>query len=61
MGDQIDRGLMPGELQPGDEISVDLRILTARRTDLICDRTRTINRLSAQLLPSSNGSCPEQD
>lgn len=37
-------------LRPGDEISVDLRILTARRTDLSCDRTRTINRLRAQLL-----------
>lgn len=42
------RDLQP--LRPGDEISVDLQILTARRTDLICDRTRTINRLRAQLL-----------
>ena len=39
-----------GVLRPGDEISVDLRILTARRTDLVADRTREINRLRAQLL-----------
>ncbi|MEU0469695.1 IS110 family transposase [Amycolatopsis sp. NPDC006131] len=45
---RIRRDLQP--LRPGDEISVDLRILTSRRTDLICDRTRTINRLRAQLL-----------
>jgi len=42
------RDLQP--LRPGDEISVELRILTSRRTDLTCDRTRTINRLRAQLL-----------
>jgi hypothetical protein len=29
---------------------VDLRLLTARRTDLICDRVRAINRLRATLL-----------
>ncbi|MFG2366236.1 transposase [Streptomyces mirabilis] len=29
---------------------VDLRTLTARRTDLVCDRTRQVNRLRAQLL-----------
>ncbi len=29
---------------------MDLQILTGRRTDLICDRTRTINRLRAQIL-----------
>ncbi len=48
-----DQARMRHDLQPlrhGDEISVDLRILTARRTDLTCDRTRTINRLRAQLL-----------
>jgi transposase len=33
-----------------DQISVDLRLLTARRTDLICDRVRAINRLRATLL-----------
>ncbi|MGV7337628.1 IS110 family transposase [Mycobacterium kansasii] len=42
------RDLQP--LRPGDEIAVDLRILTARRTDLVADRTRTINRLRAALL-----------
>ncbi|MFF3354073.1 IS110 family transposase [Streptomyces sp. NPDC002917] len=39
-----------GVLRPGDEISVDLRTLVTRRTDLVCDRTRQINRLRAQLL-----------
>ncbi|EWM11304.1 IS110 family transposase [Kutzneria sp. 744] len=34
----------------GDEIAVDLRILTARRYDLAADRTRAINRLRAQIL-----------
>lgn len=42
------RDLTP--LRPGDEIAVDLRILTSRRTDLVTDRTRAINRLRAQLL-----------
>lgn len=45
---RIRRDLQP--LRPGDEIAVDLRILTARRTDLVADRTRAINRLRAQLL-----------
>jgi transposase len=39
-----------GWLRPGDPIAVDLRLLTARRTDLIQDRTRGINRLRAVLL-----------
>jgi transposase len=39
-----------GMLRPGDEIAVDLRILTARRSDLVADRTRQVNRLRAQLL-----------
>lgn len=34
----------------GDQISVDLQLLTARRTDLMCDRVRAINRLRATLL-----------
>lgn len=42
------RDLQP--LRPGDGIAVDLRILTARRADLVADRTRAINRLRAQLL-----------
>jgi hypothetical protein len=33
-----------------DQISVDLRLLTAGRTDLISDRVRSINRLRANLL-----------
>lgn len=48
-----DQARMRTDLQPvrgADQISVDLRILTARRTDLICDRVRTINRLRATLL-----------
>ncbi|MFE2432664.1 IS110 family transposase [Streptomyces sp. NPDC059373] len=39
-----------GVLRPGDEIAVDLKILTRRRTDLVNDRTRQINRLREQLL-----------
>nr|WSZ20640.1 IS110 family transposase [Streptomyces canus] len=39
-----------GLLRPGDEVAVDLRILTGRRLDLVHDRTRQINRLRAQLL-----------
>jgi transposase len=37
-------------LHTGDDIAVELRILTSRRTDLVADRTRSINRLRAQLL-----------
>jgi transposase len=39
-----------GLLRPGDEIAVDLRTVTTRHIDLVCDRTRRINRLRAQLL-----------
>jgi transposase len=39
-----------GTLRPGDEIAVDLKILVRRRTDLVNDRTRHINRLREQLL-----------
>lgn len=42
------RDLQP--LRPGDDTAVELRILTSRRTDLVADRTRAINRLRAQLL-----------
>ena len=48
-----DQARMRRDLQPvrgADQISVDLRLLTARRTDLICDRVRAINRLRATLL-----------
>jgi transposase len=48
-----DQARMRRDLQPlraGDELGVELRILTSRRTDLVADRTRVINRLRAQLL-----------
>jgi transposase len=48
-----DQARMRRDLQPlraGDDIAVDLRILTSRRSDLVADRTRAINRLRAQLL-----------
>jgi len=43
---------MRRDLQPlvvGDEVAVDLRILTARRYDPAADRTRAINRMRAQM------------
>jgi transposase len=48
-----DQARMRRDLQPlraGDEITVQLRILCARRADLVADRTRALNRLRAQLL-----------
>ena len=48
-----DQARMRRDLQPlraGDDIAVELGILTSRRTDLVADRTRAINRLRAQLL-----------
>lgn len=39
-----------GLLRPGDDIAVDLKIPVRRRTDLVNDRTRQINRLREQLL-----------
>lgn len=47
-----DQARMRRDLQPiaaEDQISTDLRLMTARRTDLVCDRTRSFNRLRAQL------------
>jgi Transposase and inactivated derivatives len=41
------RDLAP--LRPGDEITVELKLLTARRGDLVADRTRAINRLRGLL------------
>lgn len=41
------RDLTP--LRPGDEITVELKLLTTRRADLVADRTRTINRLRGLL------------
>ena len=48
-----DQARMRRDLEPvhrGDDIAVDLRILTSRRLDLAADRTRAINRLRAQIL-----------
>jgi transposase len=48
-----DQARMRRDLHPlraGDDMAVELRILTSRRTDLVADRTRAINRLRAQLL-----------
>lgn len=48
-----DQARMRRDLQPissGDQISTDLRLLISRRRDLVCDRTRAINRLCATLL-----------
>ncbi|MFF3519039.1 IS110 family transposase [Streptomyces sp. NPDC002573] len=48
-----DQARMRRDLEPlatGDEIAVDLKILTARRYDLTADRTRAVNRLRAQML-----------
>ncbi|MGW1365513.1 IS110 family transposase, partial [Streptomyces chartreusis] len=48
-----DQARMRRDLHPphrGDEIAVDLRILTSRRLDLAADRTRAINRMRAQML-----------
>lgn len=36
-------------LQLGDEIATDLKLLTVHRSDLVADRTRTVNRLRAHL------------
>jgi transposase len=41
------RDLAP--LRPGDEITTELKLLTARRADLVADRTRVINRLRGLL------------
>lgn len=48
-----DQARMRTDLQPvrgADQVSVDLRMLTAHRTDVICDRVRAINRLRATML-----------
>ncbi|WP_189094729.1 IS110 family transposase, partial [Nocardia jinanensis] len=36
-------------IRPGDETTVELKLLTARRADLVADRTRAINRLRGLL------------
>jgi transposase len=48
-----DQARMRTDLQPvrqADPIATDLRLLTARRTDVVCDRVRAINRLRQTLL-----------
>lgn len=48
-----DQARMRTDLQPvrrADPIATDLRLLTARRTDVVCDRVRAINRLRETLL-----------
>lgn len=48
-----DQARMRTDLQPvrrSDPIASDLRLLTARRTDVVCDRVRAINRLRATML-----------
>jgi len=48
-----DQARMRTDLQPvreGDQLSVDLKLLTARRLDIIHDRVRAINRLRATML-----------
>jgi transposase len=44
---RIRRDLHP--IPTGDEAVIDLKVLTGRRMDLVADRTRTVNRLRAQL------------
>ncbi|MGW4042690.1 IS110 family transposase [Streptomyces sp. NPDC004721] len=41
------RDLQP--IRPGDEATVELELLTARRVDLVADRTRTVSRLRATM------------
>src|ERR1700678_179241 len=48
-----DQARMRTDLQPvrrSDPIATDLRLLTARRNDVVCDRVRAINRLRATML-----------
>ncbi|MDX2935604.1 IS110 family transposase [Streptomyces ipomoeae] len=49
IADQVRIRRDPHSLRASDETVTDLRILTNRRTDLVADRTRTVNRLRAQL------------
>jgi transposase len=41
------RDLQP--IRPDDELTIELRLLTGYRTDLVTDRTRTVNRLRSTL------------
>ncbi|MDX2826700.1 IS110 family transposase [Streptomyces ipomoeae] len=49
IADQVRIRRDPHSLRASDETVTDLRILTNRRTDPVADRTRTVNRLRAQL------------
>ncbi|WP_322723622.1 IS110 family transposase [Streptomyces spongiae] len=49
IADQARMRKEPGTLRPGDEIAIDLKALVRRRTDLVNDRTRHVNRLLEQL------------
>ena len=54
-----DQARMRTDLQPvrrSDPIATDLRLLTARRTDVVCDRVRAINRPIGA--PKSSSACP---
>lgn len=42
------RDLRP--IRPGDEVAIELRLLTGRRAELVEDRTRSVNRLRSTLL-----------
>ena len=42
------RDLRP--IRPGDEAAIELKLLTGRRSDLVEDRTRVVNRLRGTLL-----------
>ncbi|MBB4987409.1 transposase [Streptomyces sp. SFB5A] len=42
------RDLRP--IRPGDEAAIELKLLTGRRSDLVEDRTRVVNRLRSTLL-----------
>ncbi|MEU6277084.1 IS110 family transposase [Streptomyces populi] len=42
------RDLRP--IRPGDETAIELKLLTGRRSDLVEDRTRVVNRLRSTLL-----------
>ncbi|WP_331755895.1 IS110 family transposase [Streptomyces sp. NBC_01643] len=44
---RVRRDLKP--MRPSDEATIELKLLTARRTDLACDRNRAINRLRGTL------------
>jgi transposase len=53
IADQVRMRADLSPLAPGDDLITELRMLTARRADLVTDRTRAINRLRATLLEIS--------